>query len=105
MEYRINGRTAAVFISGELDHHTLRDISRELRRIIDTLLPKKLVIDMKDVSFMDSSGIALIIGAVKHMQELEGTVTLRDVPPAPMKIFMMAGINRYIDTEEGGKAI
>ena len=105
MEYTINGRTAAVSISGELDHHTLRDISRELRKVIDMYLPKKLIIDMKEVSFMDSSGIALIIGAVKRMQELSGTVTLRDVPPAPMKIFMMAGINRYIHTEEGGKAI
>ncbi len=105
MEYRIEERTVTLMITGELDHHTLRDISRELGQIIDIYLPKRLVFDMSAVRFMDSSGIALIIKAIRRMTELSGEVILRSVPPAPMKIFAMAGISRYVTIEEGGKAV
>lgn len=105
MEYRIDERTVTLMISGELDHHTLRGISRELGEIIDIYLPKRLVFDMSAVRFMDSSGIALIIKAIRRMTELSGEVVLRSVPPAPMKIFTMAGISRYVTVEEGGKAV
>ena len=93
MEYRIEERTVTLMITGELDHHTLRDISRELGQIIDIYLPKRLVFDMSAVRFMDSSGIALIIKAIRRMTELSG------------EIFAMAGISRYVTIEEGGKAV
>lgn len=105
MEYKIHEKTAEIFISGELDHHTLREISREILDIIDVYLPKKLIVDMKYVTFMDSSGIAMAINAVRRMNELSGDVTLREVPVFAMKIFIMAGISRYVCFEEGGKAV
>ena len=105
MEYKIDERTVTVALGGELDHHTLRTITREIDGIIDLYLPKMLVLDMQGVRFMDSSGIALIIKAVRRLAELDGTVTLRRVPTNAMKIFTMAGVIRLVRIEEGGKAV
>jgi len=105
MDYKIDERTITIFISGELDHHTLRDISRETDQIIDLYLPKKLIFDMQAVRFMDSSGIALIIKSVRRLAELDGSVELCHVPANAMKIFTMAGISRLVRIEEGEKAV
>ena len=62
MRYRIDDSTAVLEVAGELDHHTLRDISLSVTHIIETYLPKTLILDMSGVRFMDSSGLALVIG-------------------------------------------
>ena len=99
MEYRIDENTATVEIGGELDHHSLRHISRELGQLIDSYLPKTLILDLKRVRFMDSSGIALVIGGNRKMSELNGRVILRNVPPQPMKVFSAAGVSRFVTFE------
>lgn len=53
-------RNLLLEFSGELDHHGARNALRELEQAVDAALPKKLVLDMAGVTFMDSSGIALI---------------------------------------------
>ena len=68
-------------------------------------MPKKLILDMAGVTFMDSSGVALAVNSVRRMRELSGEVSLRGVPPLPMKILTMAGIGRYASFEEGDRAI
>ena len=105
MEYEMTERTLTVFIEGELDHHTLRLVSQEVCGRIDLLLPKRLILDMHGVRFMDSSGIALVLKSLRRMRELSGDVVLRAVPPTPRRIFAMAGIDRYVILEEGGKAV
>ena len=105
MNYRIEENTAAVEIEGELDHHSLRGISLELQRIIDTCLPKTLVLDLRNVRFMDSSGIALVIGCTRKMSELNGRVILRNVPAQPMKVFDAAGVTRLVAVETTGRLV
>ena len=105
MEYEVNEQSLTVYLEGELDHHTLRTVSRELAEKLDLLLPKQLVLDMRRVRFMDSSGIALVIKALRRMDELAGSVTLRAVPPAPLRILTMAGVERHIRIEEGETAV
>ena len=56
-------RNLLLELKGELDHHGARDALRELELAIDAALPKKLVLDFYGVTFMDSSGIALILRA------------------------------------------
>ena len=54
-------RNLLLEMKGELDHHGARNALRELELSIDAALPKKLVLDLAGVTFMDSSGIALIL--------------------------------------------
>ena len=73
-------RNLLLEMKGELDHHGARNALRELELSIDAALPKKLVLDLAGVTFMDSSGIALILRAQQRMQLLDGSLLVRNVP-------------------------
>lgn len=83
-------------LKGELDHHGARNTLREIELAIDASLPKLLVLDLAGVSFMDSSGIALILRAQQRMQLLDGTLLVRNVPPQAKRVLDAAGIGRLV---------
>lgn len=69
---------------------------RELELSIDAALPKKLVLDLAGVTFMDSSGIALILRAQQRMQLLDGSLLVRNVPQQARRVLDAAGIGRLV---------
>ena len=83
-------------MKGELDHHGARNALRELELSIDAALPKKLVLDLAGVTFMDSSGIALILRAQQRMQLLDGSLLVRNVPQQARRVLDAAGIGRLV---------
>ena len=89
-------RNLLLELKGELDHHGARDALRELELAIDTALPKKLVLDFSGVTFMDSSGIALILRAQQRMQLLDGSLLVRNVPQQARRVLDAAGIGRLV---------
>ena len=91
--------TAAV--SGEIDHHT----SKKIRESIDDCLakhsPDKLVLDFSGVTFMDSSGLGLVMGRHRLTQAAGIAFEIQNIPPRPMQMFKMAGIERIIKINAG----
>lgn len=96
-----NGRALTLTLRGELDHHAARDAMQRMELALDTALPAKLTLDLSGVSFMDSSGIAVVMRAQKRMRALGGAAVLTHVPPQAKKVFAAAGIFRIIPLEEG----
>ena len=96
----INAKTAdrnlLLELSGEIDHHGARNAIRELKMAVDTALPKKLVLDMAGVTFMDSSGIALLLRAQQRMQLLDGSLLVCNVPQQAKRVLDAAGIGRLV---------
>lgn len=86
--------TLVACLGCEIDHHT----ARHLRGRIDTELflhrPKTLVLDFSGVRFMDSSGIALILGRVETAAAVGAVVTLRGLSPTLYKLVRLAGVER-----------
>ena len=62
MEISIQGKCMTVFLDGEIDHHTAAPIRKQIDGEIDRLKPKLLVLDFGGVTFMDSSGVGLVMG-------------------------------------------
>ncbi len=83
-------------LSGEVDHHGARDAIRQLELAVDAALPRQLVLDMAGVTFMDSSGIALILRAQQRMQLLDGSLLVCNVPPQARRVLDAAGIGRLV---------
>lgn len=83
-------------LSGEVDHHGARDAIRQLELAVDAALPRQLVLDMAGVTFMDSSGIALILRAQQRMQLLDGSLLVRNVPQQARRVLDAAGIGRLV---------
>ena len=83
-------------LDGELDHHAARAAVRAIEENIDEHLPAGLILDLARLSFMDSSGIAVIIKAFKRMNELGGGVCVENVQKQPIKVLDAAGVGRLI---------
>ena len=86
-------------LSGEIDHHGGRAMMKELDQAISTLLPRRLTLDLRGVTFMDSSGIALLMGAKRGMDRLGGTLRVVSIPAQPRKVLDTAGLGRFISLE------
>lgn len=89
-------RNLLVQCIGELDHHGARQAMVTLERLVETALPKKMVLDFEKVTFMDSSGIAFLLRAQQKMQRLEGCLMVCHVNPQAKRVLDAAGISRLI---------
>ena len=89
-------RNLLLELSGEIDHHSARNAMREMELAEDAALPKKLVLDMTGVTFMDSSGIALILRAQQRMRLLDGSLLVCHVPEQAKRVLDAAGIGRLV---------
>ena len=85
-----------VYLTGELDHHHAGEIMREIVREIDKNLPRDCILDLEKLSFMDSSGIAVILKTYKLMNEIDGRLWVENVPPQPMKFLDASGVDRIV---------
>lgn len=89
-----------VALTGEIDHHSAREIMAVITAKIDTYIPKVCTLDFGEVNFMDSSGIAVVIHTLRAMRELEGTLVLDNIPPQPLKVLRAAGIGKLTKLNE-----
>lgn len=96
----VQDKQLTVALAGEIDHHRAKHIMECITRKIDEYLPKDCVLDFRDVTFMDSSGIAIVICALRRMRELDGGIKLKNVPPQPAKVLKAAGVGMIADVEE-----
>lgn len=83
--------------SGELDHHAARAAIHALSERIDAFLPRACVIDLGELRFMDSAGVALILRAERLMRELEGRLSVRSAPAQPRRVLMASGMGRLME--------
>ena len=96
-EYEKERSTLTVRLKEDLDHSA----SIELRSGLDRLLADRqircLVLDLKDLKFMDSSGIGFIIGRYKLMAKRGGCVRIKNADRRMDRIFEMAGLYRLVE--------
>lgn len=88
--------SAVARLSGEIDHHNAKEFRTELDRYIVTAQPRELAIDFGDITFMDSSGIGLIMGRSKLMRECGGSLEVRNPQPYIRRVLKLAGIERIV---------
>lgn len=92
-------REMTAVISGEIDHHGARDVMLSLDQAIGERLPRRLTLDLSGVTFMDSSGIAVLIRAKRRMDELGGGIRAVSIPTQPRRVLDAAGLGRLISLE------
>ncbi len=83
-------------ITEEIDHHTTEKIRRKMDNEIKRHMPKKIIFDFNQVTFMDSAGIGMLIGRYKTIKMLGGVAELTNVKPSIKKIFEMCGLVKII---------
>ena len=96
---RDTDRELLLEFSGEMDHHGARNALKEVEIAIEAALPRSQILDFAGVTFMDSSGIALILRSQQRMQLMEGSVVLRNVPEQARRVLDAAGIGRLVSIQ------
>ena len=89
-----------VDLTGELDHHRAKDYIQCIAAKIEAYNPNICILDFQDVTFMDSSGIAVVINALRCMARIEGKLLLTGINRQPMKVFRASGIDKLVDIKE-----
>ena len=96
LNFDFNDGVLRVAIVGEINHHNAVFVRQKIDEKIQELNSKNLVLDLAEVSFMDSSGLGLIMGRYQRMQELGGTLTVANPSAEHKKLFKLAGLNKLI---------
>ena len=86
----------AIFLSGELDHHSARQAMETITEAIDGSLPRQVLLDMSGLSFMDSSGIAVIIRVSRRMKNLGGRAWIENPARQALRVIDASGIDRLV---------
>lgn len=98
-----------VYLMGELDHHSAEEVRIKVDDRVDRDNINKLVMDFSNVSFMDSSGIGVVIGRYRKLASKDGVISITNVGETVKRVFELSGmfkiIRVYSNVEEALKNI
>ena len=92
-------RTLTASVSGDLDHHSATEIMEELSRQIDVALPRKMILDLSELTFTDSSGIAVVLRTFQKMRQIQGSLVVQRIPEQALRVFLAAGLDKMISLD------
>lgn len=93
--------TVIIKLSGELDHHMTSGIRNQADEAIKSRSPSTVILDFSDITFMDSSGIGLVMGRYRLLQNTGGKIVIRGASSSIMSVMKMAGLERLAEFERG----
>ncbi len=97
LDYERRQQTVTVRLSDELDHRAATQLRPELDALLKDPSVRRLVLDLKKLKFMDSSGIGLIIGRYKLLERRGGSVAVVNADAHMDRIFEMSGLYQIVD--------
>ncbi|MCT8977199.1 anti-sigma F factor antagonist [Clostridium sp. CX1] len=109
VEFENRDEKLIAYIVGELDHHSAEEVRNKIDDRLDRENISKLIMDFSGVTFMDSSGIGVVIGRYKKLSLKKGTICITNVRDSVKRIFELSGmfkiIKLYDSTEEAAQII
>ncbi|MBR0467110.1 MAG: anti-sigma factor antagonist [Clostridia bacterium] len=96
MSVKISNKGEVLYcsISGEIDHHSAGSIRKAIDDAANSAMPNLLVLDFAGVTFMDSSGIGLVMGRYRNISKQGGKVHISNPSPYIHKLMHISGIER-----------
>ena len=102
ISYHISRKNLRIAFGGELGHHEAIGIMGRLSEIIVVHLPKRVLLDLSGLSFMDSSGIAVIMQLYQECQGIGSELTVTGTPRQALRVLETAGVSRVVRFDKGG---
>ena len=92
-----------VVIGGELDHCSAPQVRQQLDDLLMDERVVHVVLDLENLTFMDSSGIGVLLGRLRILQSRGGTMSVMNMQPSVEKLFRLSGLQRVIGVEKNHK--
>ena len=96
MEYQMKGPYLIVRVGKELDHHQAEHIRQMMQKISRERDIRNIIFDFSETTFMDSSGVGMMISRYRDLSMSGGTVCAAGVCPAMEKLFYVSGLHKII---------
>lgn len=94
----IKNKTLIVALRGELDHHSAKEVTDMVEEVIKNRGVRNLIFDFSSLSFMDSSGIGVVVGRYKLISAMGGSVAIVSSTKIVDRLLNMSGISKLINT-------
>ena len=95
-DYNRQEKTLFILLDEEIDQDTVDKIKRNIDDEIERYIPRKVVFDFSNITFMDSSGIGMLLGSYKLIKLIDAEMEIDNVSRTIKRIFDMSGIERII---------
>ncbi|OAA94575.1 anti-sigma F factor antagonist [Clostridium coskatii] len=96
LEFNVKDNKLIVSMRGELDHHSAEEVRNKIDDRLDREGLNKLIMDFSGVSFMDSSGIGVVIGRYKKLNSADGSVCIVGAINSVKRVFELSGMFKII---------
>ena len=103
VEFKKEDKLLIFKLTEDVDQHTSEKIRRKMDNEIKRYIPRKVIFDFSNISFMDSAGIGMVLGRYKLAKMLNGDLEIINVNKSIKKIFDMSGVSRIINIVEEDK--
>jgi stage II sporulation protein AA (anti-sigma F factor antagonist) len=100
LETEVHGTVLVVRLFGELDHHTASSLRDQLDFELKERQISHLLLNLKHLSFMDSSGLGVILGRYKIISSRKGKMVVCSMNPIIYRIFEMSGMFKILSVKE-----
>ena len=95
IEFHQNQDTLSIQLAGELDHHAAGQLFSSFSALPGAV-PRRCALELSGLSFMDSSGIAVVLGLHRRLGAIGSELVVRGAPPQAMRVFHAAGVDKLI---------
>jgi stage II sporulation protein AA (anti-sigma F factor antagonist) len=99
IELEVKADVLCIRLSGELDHHTADELREQAAIAIERNEIRHIVLNLEHLTFMDSSGLGVILGRYKQIKQVHGEMVVCAISPAIQRLFDMSGLFKIIKLE------
>lgn len=92
--------TLTIVLTGEIDHHCAKRHIQTITSKLEAYKPQVCILDFQEVTFMDSSGIAVVINTLRNITKIDGKLEIAGLNQQPMKVFKASGIDKLVNIKE-----
>ena len=105
IELEVKNTILCVRLAGELDHHTAEDLRLQVNEVLESRTIKHILLNLEHLTFMDSSGLGVILGRYKVIRNKGGEMVVCSISPSIKRLFDMSGLFKIVhlaDDESNG---
>ncbi len=90
------------YLDGEIDHHTAPSLREQIDEVIRSTRPLQVRLDFYNVTFMDSSGVGLVMGRYRIVQDYGGSVQVSNLSDSAYKVMQLSGLSKLMHISRRG---
>ncbi|MBM4762183.1 anti-sigma F factor antagonist [Bacillus sp. B15-48] len=99
IDLEIKNDVLCIRLSGELDHHAAEELRKQATKALESPTVRHIVLNLENLSFMDSSGLGVILGRYKQIKQLNGEMIVCAISPPIKRLFDMSGLFKIVRLE------